>query len=250
MALRRAHPDLVLLVDDVDSLDDAPVVPVVREIMGLVDRDRGLVAMTTSPAAVLGRFRGLDVEMARHRTGLLLSPRPADGDVLGLRRLDGIPSWPGRGLACTPGEVTELQVFLADPDVGVGPRGQDVTSAPDSTASWSRPATAARAAPSATMTRVHPTRAWVPLDQADADGQQQHIPDDRRRPRPGPPAEPAESDESQGDPDEKDEERRHEDPCGIAPLTDRQLVDEVHGEPHEGERLESGQHGGDEAGPT
>ena len=120
VALRREHPELVLLVDDADLLDDAPVVAAVREISALVDRDGGLVALTTSSAAVLGRFRGLDVDMARHRTGLLLCPRPGDGEVFGLRHVDVIPSLPGRGLACVPREVSEVQVFLADSETPSG----------------------------------------------------------------------------------------------------------------------------------
>ena len=85
-----------------------------QEISALVDRDGGARG---GPPSLLrpGRFRGIDVEMARHRTGLLLTPRPGDTEVFGLRRQsDGIPSVAGRALACTSAGVTELQVFLAD----------------------------------------------------------------------------------------------------------------------------------------
>ena len=250
VALRREHRELVLLVDDADLLDDAPVVAAVREISALVDRDGGLVALTTSSAAVLGRFRGLDVDMARHRTGLLLCPRRGDGEVFGLRHVDVIPSLPGRGLACVPHEVSEVQVFLADSETPSGDllSGRGVGAGGDGVRVPGTQCGKGRA--DGDDDHRPPDQCPVPLDQADADGQQEHIPDHRRGPGPGRPTDPPEGDERQGNPGEQDEEGRHEDPRRIAPLTDHQLVDVVHGEPDEGERLEPGQHGGDSSGPT
>ncbi len=250
VALRRDHPALVLLVDDADLLDDAPVVAAVREISALVDRDGGLVALTTSSAALLGRFRGLDVDLARHRTGLLLRPRPGDGEVFGLRHVDVIPSLPGRGLACVPHEVSEVQVFLAEPATSPGHplSGRGVRPGGDGVRVAGTQSGKGRA--DGDDDHRPPDECTVPLDQSDADGHQEHIPDDRRGPGPGRPTHPPESDECQGNSAEQDEESRHEDPRRIAPLTDRQLVDVVRGEPHEGERLESDEHGGGSSGPT
>ena len=64
--LRRAHPDLALCVDDADRLGDGDLLVVLREIVGLVDRDGGLVAVSTSTTALAARFSGIDVEVARH----------------------------------------------------------------------------------------------------------------------------------------------------------------------------------------
>jgi DNA segregation ATPase FtsK/SpoIIIE, S-DNA-T family len=115
VALRRRHPDLVLLVDDADHIgEDAPIVPVLREVVDLVDRDRGLVAVSTTSSAVTTRFRGLDVDLARHRTGILLRPERADAELLGARLRQAPHRVPGRGVVIVRGEVAEVQVFLAD----------------------------------------------------------------------------------------------------------------------------------------
>ena len=115
VALRRRHPDLVVLVDDADRIgDDASVLPVLREVIDLVDRDRGLVAVATTPSSLATRFRGVDVDVARHRVGILLSPERPDGDLLGARLQGTPPRMPGRGVVIVRGEATELQVFLAD----------------------------------------------------------------------------------------------------------------------------------------
>lgn len=115
VTLRRRHPDLVVLVDDADRIgDDAPILPVLREVLDLVDRGRGLVAVSTTSSSVTTRFRGLDVDVARHRVGIILSPERAEADLLGARLREAPPRMPGRGVAIVRGEVAEVQVFLAD----------------------------------------------------------------------------------------------------------------------------------------
>ncbi|WP_392544928.1 FtsK/SpoIIIE domain-containing protein [Oryzobacter telluris] len=108
---RRAHPDLVVLVDDADRTDDTAVAPVLREVAELVDRDDGLLVVATTTSSLAVRFRGLDVETARQGFGILLWPRPADGDVLGQGRLEALPRVPGRGVVVGDGAAVELQVY-------------------------------------------------------------------------------------------------------------------------------------------
>ena len=111
-SLRRADPRLVVLVDDADRLDDAPVRPLVSEIADLAARDGGAVVVATTTAALTNRFRGLDVETARTGCGLVLSPRPEDGEVLRIRPRPGPARLPGRGVVVTHGQALAVQVLL------------------------------------------------------------------------------------------------------------------------------------------
>ena len=115
VALRHADPRLVLLVDDADRLDDAPVGPVIAEIADLAARDAGAVVVATTTGSLATRFRGLDVDTARHGCGLVLSPRPGDGEVLGVRARRGCDAPPGRGVAVVHGRTTPVQVLWDEP---------------------------------------------------------------------------------------------------------------------------------------
>ncbi len=123
--LRSEHPDLLVLVDDADRLDDTPVRPVLDEIVELVDRDGGAVVVATVPATLAGRFRGLDTAVARHRAGVLLRPGPDDAALLGLPRAGlpprGVPAPPGRGLLVLDGHATPLQVLADDTEAASAP---------------------------------------------------------------------------------------------------------------------------------
>ncbi|MGL4177241.1 MAG: hypothetical protein ACRCSN_14320, partial [Dermatophilaceae bacterium] len=112
VARRRQRADLLVLVDDADRLDDTPVLPVLQEIADLVGRDGGALVAVTSSVGLPTRFRGLDVELARHRAGVLLRPRPGDGDPLGVRRVRVSHDGAGRGVLVHAGSVTEIQVLL------------------------------------------------------------------------------------------------------------------------------------------
>jgi S-DNA-T family DNA segregation ATPase FtsK/SpoIIIE len=113
VALRRGHPDLVVLVDDGEAVDGTPVHAVLREITDLVERDGGLVAVAADSGTLPGRVRGLAVDVARHRTGLLLMPSGlGDGALFGVRPPPGPLRIPGRGLLVAGGDVTEVQVLL------------------------------------------------------------------------------------------------------------------------------------------
>ncbi|MBR7743874.1 FHA domain-containing protein [Phycicoccus sp. BSK3Z-2] len=127
--LRTRHPDLLLLVDDADRLDDAPLAPFAEEIADLVDRDAGAVVAATTPATLRGRFRGLDASIARHGLGLVLRPARGDGDLLGAGPLPadgpGGTTPPGRGLVVLAGATIEVQVLDdrgADSGPGTGVR--------------------------------------------------------------------------------------------------------------------------------
>lgn len=124
VGLRREDPRLVVLVDDADRLDDAPVRPVLAEISGHAAHDDGAVAVATTTASLAARFRGLDVEVARLGHALLLSPRPADGDLLGvrLRPPPEAERRPGRGVVVDGGRATAIQVLHEAP----GPAGTPV----------------------------------------------------------------------------------------------------------------------------
>ncbi len=111
VAARRAHPDLVVLVDDADGLAGSPAEAVLDEIAALVDRDDGVVVAAATPAGVLGQVRGVVVEAARRQRGLLLAPSgPGDGAVLGVAVPRGLPVRPGRGLLVAGGPPVRVQV--------------------------------------------------------------------------------------------------------------------------------------------
>jgi S-DNA-T family DNA segregation ATPase FtsK/SpoIIIE len=106
-----AHPDLVVLADDAETLHDTAVE---RPLLALrrADADGGAAVLLAGSAAEMSAcFRGLSVEARRARTGLLLGAMaPVDGDLLGVRlpRSDAAP--PGRGVLVVRGRLTPVQV--------------------------------------------------------------------------------------------------------------------------------------------
>lgn len=110
VALRRRVPDLGVLVDDADQLLDTPLDTVLREMTGLVDRDRGLVVVGARADAVSVQYRGLAVGVARHRTGVLLAPTGATTDLLGVRVPVDRAAGPGRGYLVRAGVAIPVQV--------------------------------------------------------------------------------------------------------------------------------------------
>ncbi len=110
VALRRRHGDLALVVDDAERLVGTALEPVLREISRLVDEDDGVVVAASSPAAVVAQPRGWHVELARARTGVLLCPTSADGDLLGVRVSRPAERLPGRGVLVDGGQSRWIQV--------------------------------------------------------------------------------------------------------------------------------------------
>ena len=122
---RRRHPALAVLVDAGDELLDHPVEPVLREVLQLVDRDKGLVVVGADATALAAMYRGVAVEVGRHRTGILLGPSSAGlGEPLGVRVPVDRGARPGRGHLVRQGATIPLQVALPDAHVdGIAGRG-------------------------------------------------------------------------------------------------------------------------------
>ena len=85
VALRRRHRDLAVVLDDAEALVGGPAEPVLREICRLVDEDDGFVVAATSASVMPTGPGTLLADLARSRTGVLLCPGSAEGDLLGVR---------------------------------------------------------------------------------------------------------------------------------------------------------------------
>jgi S-DNA-T family DNA segregation ATPase FtsK/SpoIIIE len=95
--VRRAHPDLAVVVDDSERLSGLPIEPVLLEIARRVDEDSGLIVVATSTNALEGRVGALAPDLARAHTGVELWPA-------------GAARVPGRGLLRTALGVERIQV--------------------------------------------------------------------------------------------------------------------------------------------
>jgi len=120
-----AASPLVVLVDDVHTMTDAPIGDVLTEILAADDGRRAVVASGGSDELSI-TFRGLPMAVRASRAGLLLQPRGPDGDLLGAR----IPRMtssrlPGRGLLVLGGEITPVQTALTNPGIGPTPATTD-----------------------------------------------------------------------------------------------------------------------------
>ncbi|NYG07741.1 S-DNA-T family DNA segregation ATPase FtsK/SpoIIIE [Phycicoccus badiiscoriae] len=117
VATRRAVPDLAVLVDDADELLDSAVEATVAHVSAMVDRDGGLVVAGADAGALSAQYRGLAVELARHRTGVLLGPASSvEAEVFGVRVPLDPGAIPGRGYLVRGAVATPLQVAVATPD--------------------------------------------------------------------------------------------------------------------------------------
>jgi S-DNA-T family DNA segregation ATPase FtsK/SpoIIIE len=110
---------LVVLVDDVHTMTDAPISDVLVDVLRADDGDRAVVAAGGSDE--LGSiFRGLPMAVRASRTGLLLQPSGPDGDLLGVRiPRTGNSRVPGRGLLVVGGESTPVQAAITTASTGV-----------------------------------------------------------------------------------------------------------------------------------
>lgn len=113
IAVRRAHPDLVVVADDVERHLDSPLVPMLEQIAELVDRDGGLIAVSCDAAAVAMRQRGVGVSVARGRTSVVLgAPSPLDRDVVGALVPRPGEIIPGRGWFIADRAAVPLQIAI------------------------------------------------------------------------------------------------------------------------------------------
>ncbi|MGH3804655.1 MAG: AAA family ATPase, partial [Pseudonocardiaceae bacterium] len=105
-----AEPSLVL-VDDVEPLAGSEIDTALGELLR-VRRHR--VVLAGGSEELIGIFRGCVTEARRRRTGLLLAPRPGDGEIFGQARLTrevaDQAGTPGRGLLIQHGTATPLQL--------------------------------------------------------------------------------------------------------------------------------------------
>jgi S-DNA-T family DNA segregation ATPase FtsK/SpoIIIE len=105
-------PDTVVLIDDCETLIDDPIArAAIRLAEDRSAATRLIVAGRTRELSVA--FRGVGPAVARRRIGLLLSPGPGDGDLLGVS-LPGsrAPMIPGRGVLAGTGPSVAIQLAM------------------------------------------------------------------------------------------------------------------------------------------
>jgi S-DNA-T family DNA segregation ATPase FtsK/SpoIIIE len=113
--LRRAHPDLAVLVDDAETLETSDLERALVECVGLVDQSGGLVWVSADSARANAAFRGLIPAVAQEGSGIVLcATGPTDGDCLQAR-----PDWvgraiPGRGNLVLDSHCLPIQVAWAE----------------------------------------------------------------------------------------------------------------------------------------
>jgi DNA segregation ATPase FtsK/SpoIIIE, S-DNA-T family len=110
-ALAAAYPDLVAVVDDAELFLDTPAERPLLEIARRAEANGGGVLCAGTTAELASMFRGLTVEVRKHRLGVLLHPGGyGDGDLFGIRLPSGGEVVPGRGLFVDGVDVTPVQV--------------------------------------------------------------------------------------------------------------------------------------------
>lgn len=89
----------LILIDDAEQFSDTSVGD---QLLELLRRHQAAAVVCARTDDLLVSFRGIGVEMRRHRTGLLLQPARSDGELLGIRLAPGRPAPPpGRGMLIT-----------------------------------------------------------------------------------------------------------------------------------------------------
>jgi len=110
-SLAAVDGPLVVLVDDAEAMLDAPVEPVLCDVLRAGADRPWAMAIAGSTEALATTYRGITVDARKHRVGLILRPRgPLDGDVLGVALPRGLDTRPGRGLLAVRGALTPVQV--------------------------------------------------------------------------------------------------------------------------------------------
>lgn len=105
---------LAVVVDDAELVDDDEQHALLQKLLQEGRRtDRSLV-LAGATEDLAGQTHGFAYAARRSRSGLLLSPEPDDGDLLGvaLPPSAGKPGRPGRGVLVRSGELLQVQVPL------------------------------------------------------------------------------------------------------------------------------------------
>jgi DNA segregation ATPase FtsK/SpoIIIE, S-DNA-T family len=188
VSLRRSVPSLAVVVDNAEELLDSPVEAALREIATLVDRDDGLLVCGANTASLSLQYRGLAVEVARHRTGILLGPSSvSDADVFGLRIGVDPGAVQGRGYLVRRGCVTPIQVARpSDDSLRPDPQEAGPSGSPSVLAGLRCDPRPHGRHDADDRDHADGGRHQCPaaLQQAPRDGKQQHVPDDGRGVRP------------------------------------------------------------------
>ncbi|MEI2731649.1 MAG: FtsK/SpoIIIE domain-containing protein [Dermatophilaceae bacterium] len=118
--LRRAHPALAVLVEDLPGLDEGPLAPVLAEIERILDEDDGMLVVAGSARRILESGLGLLARVARHGCGLLLGPgQPGDERALARAGIPACGTHRGRAVLVRRGRATAVQVArVRDPQSG------------------------------------------------------------------------------------------------------------------------------------
>jgi S-DNA-T family DNA segregation ATPase FtsK/SpoIIIE len=112
--LRRAHPDLAVLVDDAESVDSSDLERALVECAGLADESGGLIWASADTARANAAFRGLIPAVAQDGSGVVLCPTAAaDGDCLQARPDAVGRGSPGRGSLVLDSRCVPIQVARA-----------------------------------------------------------------------------------------------------------------------------------------
>ena len=100
-------------MDDVELFLDTPVERLLLQIARRAEASGGGVLCAGTTTELASMFRGLTVEVRKHRLGVLLNPAShADGDLFGIRAPVGGDVVPGRGLFVDGVDVTPVQVAV------------------------------------------------------------------------------------------------------------------------------------------
>ena len=115
LALKRSVPDLAVLVDNADELLGSTIESALKQVSTLVDHDGGLIVGGANAGALSVQYRGFAVDLARHRTGIMLGPASlAEADLFGVRVPVDRVAPPGRGYLVRGGAATALQVAMGE----------------------------------------------------------------------------------------------------------------------------------------
>ena len=106
-------------MDNADELLDSAIESALKQVATWVDRDGGLIVGGANAGTLSVQYRGLAVDLARHRTGIMLGPAStAEANLFGVRVPVDRVAPPGRGYLVRGGAATALQVAMGEASSG------------------------------------------------------------------------------------------------------------------------------------